>query len=154
MKNYTILLFSGDLSKIFWTELDLLQDIRKFYGELFDVYVILNSERNCQSVAFIPLTTYCPWPPIMHSSLICISSRNIHSKMYTFCLHCWTSLRKSINEVSLTLKWPRYFYSRWCPRGVPRAPSVENHFSTGILQRNLHHICMGYKNLQFCKKIK
>ena len=20
----------------------------------------------------------------------------------------------------LTLKWPRYFYSRWCPRGVPR----------------------------------
>ena len=22
----------------------------------------------------------------------------------------------------LTLKWPRYFYSRWCPRGVPWTP--------------------------------
>ena len=52
----------------------------------------------------------------------------------------------------LTLKWPRYFYSRWCPRGVLRDPSVENHFSTGILQYNLHHICMGYKNSQFGKK--
>ena len=37
MKNYTILLFFGGLSKICWTKLDLLQDIRKFYGELFDV---------------------------------------------------------------------------------------------------------------------
>ena len=51
MKNYTILLFSGDLSKICWTKLDLLQDIQKFYGELFDVHMFLNSERKCQSVA-------------------------------------------------------------------------------------------------------
>ena len=53
---------------------------------------------------------------------------------------------------TLTLKWPRYFYSRWCPRGVPRDPSVENHFSTGILQWNLHHMCMDYKKSQFWKK--
>ena len=52
----------------------------------------------------------------------------------------------------LTLKWPRYFYSHWCPRGVPRDPTVENHFPTGILQWNLHHIFLGYKNSQFCKK--
>ena len=36
--------------------------------------------------------------------------------------------------------------------GSPRDPTVENHFPTGILQWNLHHICMGYKNSQFCKK--
>ena len=42
----------------------------------------------------------------------------------------------------LTLKWPRYFYSRWCPRGVPRDPTVENHFPKGILQWNFHHICI------------
>ena len=41
-----------------WTKLDLLQDIRKFYGELFDVHVFLTSKRNCQSVAFNPLATY------------------------------------------------------------------------------------------------
>ena len=53
----------------------------------------------------------------------------------------------------LTLKWPRYFYSRWCPRGgVPRDPTVENHFPTGIVQWNLHHICINYKKSQFCKK--
>ena len=45
MKNYTILLFSGDLPKICWTKLDLLQDIRKFLGELFDVHVFMNSEK-------------------------------------------------------------------------------------------------------------
>ena len=55
----------------------------------------------------------------------------------------------------LTLKWPRYFYSRWCPRGGdPRDPTVENHFSSRILQCNLPHICMDYKKLQFCKKKK
>ena len=44
-------------------------------------------------------------------------------------------------------------YSRWCPRGgVPRDPSVENHFPTGILQWNLHHMCMDYKKSQFWKK--
>ena len=58
MKNYTILLFSGDLCKICWTKLHLLQDIRKCYGELFDVHVFLTSKRNCQSVAFNPLATY------------------------------------------------------------------------------------------------
>ena len=68
MKNYTILLFSGDLSKICWTKLDLLQDIRKFYGELFDVHVFLNPERNCQSVAFIPLATHCLILHIRHVS--------------------------------------------------------------------------------------
>ena len=40
MKNYyTILLFFGGLSKICCTKLDLLQDIQKFYGELFDMHV-------------------------------------------------------------------------------------------------------------------
>ena len=55
-------------------------------------------------------------------------------------------------NASLTLKWPRYFYSRWCPRGVPWNPPWENHFPTGILQWNLHHICTGHKKSQFCKK--
>ena len=59
----------------------------------------------------------------------------------------------SISYVILTLKWPRYFYSRWCPRGVPRDPSVENHFPTGILQWNLHHICRAIKNHNSAKKI-
>ena len=35
--------------------------------------------------------------------------------------------------------------------GVPRDPSVEKHFSTGILQWNLHRMCMDYKNSQFWK---
>ena len=37
--------------------------------------------------------------------------------------------------------------------GVPRDPTVENHFPIGILQWNLHHIYMDYKKSQFCKKI-
>ena len=36
--------------------------------------------------------------------------------------------------------------------GGPRDPTVENHFSTGILQWNLHHICMGLKNSEFREK--
>ena len=52
MKNWTILLFSGSLSKICCTKLDLLQDIRKFYGALFDVHGFLKYERRHQSVAF------------------------------------------------------------------------------------------------------
>ena len=52
MKNGTILLFSGSLSKICCTKLDLLQDIRKFYGALFDVHGFLKYERRHQSVAF------------------------------------------------------------------------------------------------------
>ena len=38
--------------------------------------------------------------------------------------------------------------------GVPRDPSVENHFPSRILQWNLHHICMDYKKSQFWKKKK
>ena len=57
MKNGTILLFSGSLSKIFCTKLDLLQDIRKFYGALFDVHGFLKYERRHQSVAFNSLAT-------------------------------------------------------------------------------------------------
>ena len=52
MKNWTILLFSGSLSKICCTKLDLLQGIRKFYGALFDVHGFLKYERRHQSVAF------------------------------------------------------------------------------------------------------
>ena len=48
-----MLLFSGSLSKICCTKLDLLQDIRKFYGELFDVHVFLKSERRHQSFWFL-----------------------------------------------------------------------------------------------------
>ena len=40
MKNYTILLFSGGSSKICWTKTDLLQNIQKFYGELFDMHLL------------------------------------------------------------------------------------------------------------------
>ena len=57
MKNGTILLFSGSLSKICCTKLDLLQDIRKFYGALFDVHGFLKYERRHQSVAFNSLAT-------------------------------------------------------------------------------------------------
>ena len=57
MKNGTILLFSGSLSKICCTKLDLLQDIRKFYGALFDVPGFLKYERRHQSVAFNSLAT-------------------------------------------------------------------------------------------------
>ena len=61
MKNYTILLFSGGLTKICCTKLELLQDIRKFYGELYDMHVLLNSERRRQTVTFNPLQrcAYC-----------------------------------------------------------------------------------------------
>ena len=57
MKNWTILLFSGSLSKICCTKLDLLQDIQKFYGALFDVHGFLKYERRHQSVAFNSLAT-------------------------------------------------------------------------------------------------
>ena len=57
MKNGTILLFSGSLSKICCTKLDLLQDIRQFYGALFDVHGFLKYERRHQSVAFNSLAT-------------------------------------------------------------------------------------------------
>ena len=57
MKNWTILLFSGSFSKICCTKLDLLQDIRKFYGALFDVHRFLKYERRHQSVAFNSLAT-------------------------------------------------------------------------------------------------
>ena len=33
-------------------------------------------------------------------------------------------------------------------------PPWENHFPTGILQWNLHHICTGHKKSQFCNKKK
>ena len=32
--------------------------------------------------------------------------------------HC-NNTRAPIWRVDLALKWPRYFYSRWCSRGVP-----------------------------------
>ena len=57
MKNWTILLFSGSLTKICCTKLDLLQDIRKFYGALFDVHGFLKYERRHQNVAFNSLAT-------------------------------------------------------------------------------------------------
>ena len=52
MKNYTILLFSVSLGKICCTKLDLLQNIRKFYGQLFDMRILQGSERRPQSVGF------------------------------------------------------------------------------------------------------
>ena len=52
-----ILLFSGSLSNICYTKLDILLDIWKLYSELFDLHVVLNSERRCQSVAFNFLST-------------------------------------------------------------------------------------------------
>ena len=39
------------------------------------------------------------------------------------------------------------------PKGGSMELPWENHFSTGILQWNLYHICTGYKKSQFCKKI-
>ena len=52
-----IMSFSGSLSKICCTKLDLLQDIRKFYGKVSDVHVFLKSERRHQSVAFNSVAT-------------------------------------------------------------------------------------------------
>ena len=46
MKIYPILMFSGGFSKLYWTKLYLLQDIRKFHVELFDVHVFQNFERH------------------------------------------------------------------------------------------------------------
>ena len=67
----------------------------------------------------------------------------------------WFLVKYSLKIIwqALTLKWPRYFYYRWCPRGGgSMEPPWENHFPTGILQWNLHHICTGHKKSQFCKK--
>ena len=58
MKNYTILLFSGSLGKICCIKHDLLQNIRKFYGELFNMRVLLGSERRRQSVGFKSWVTH------------------------------------------------------------------------------------------------
>ena len=55
---------------------------------------------------------------------------------------------------SLTLKWPRYFYSCVSARGGFHGTPRENLLPTGILQWNLHHICTGHKKSQFCKKKK
>ena len=65
-----------------------------------------------------------------------------------------SSIRTLLLLLLLTLKWQRYFYSHWCPRGGSMEPPRENHFPTGILQWNLHHICTGHKKSQFCKKKK
>ena len=59
-----------------------------------------------------------------------------------------------LSSAPLTLKWPRYFYSRWCPRGVPRDSTVENHFPSRILQWNLNHVCMDYKKITILQKKK
>ena len=37
-------------------------------------------------------------------------------------------LKHSTFHFNLTLKWPRYFYSRWCPRGVPWNPPEKTTF--------------------------
>ena len=58
MKNYTILLFSVSLGKICCTKLDLLQNIRKFYGQLFDMRILQGSERRPQSVGFNSKATH------------------------------------------------------------------------------------------------
>ena len=43
---------------------------------------------------------------------IVLCDRNSIPHVTIFCKFCWQKLPKQ-----LTLKWPRYFYSRWCPRG-------------------------------------
>ena len=52
-----ILLFFDNFSKICCTNIDLWQDIRKFYSKLFEKHVLLKSER--QNIAFNPLATLC-----------------------------------------------------------------------------------------------
>ena len=89
MKNGTILLFSGSLSKICCTKLDLLQDIRKFYGALFDVHGFLKYERRHQSVAFNSLATQ--WVITYLMMWVC-KEGNMYPTMHLFCLfsipHC------------------------------------------------------------------
>ena len=36
--------------------------------------------------------------------------------------HCFSVNNSKVYLSNLTLKWPRYFYSRWCPRGVSWNP--------------------------------
>ena len=54
----------------------------------------------------------------------------------------------------LTLKWPRYFYSRWCPRGVPWNPPKKTTFPPEFCNQ----ICTIYvrtiKNSNSAKKKK
>ena len=78
---------------------------------------------------------------------------NAHCSRSMFTICSWSSMlfkygpgayltyRIEYSSRLLTLKWPRYFYSRWCTKGGSMEPPPrENHFPTGILQWNLHHI--------------
>ena len=98
------------------------------------------------------------WTIIFDQPGMCvIESRSNYHRSYRFRLNLLTlpfrvcveshsviALLKNWPLKPLTLKWLRYFYSRWCLRGFHGTP-WENHFLTGILQWNLHHICTGHK---------
>ena len=86
----------------------------------------------------------------------CNPHRALH-RFLALILICFLSFgKKKIIKLKLllkTLKWPRYFYSRWCPRGGSMEPPPEKTtFPPGFCQWNLHHICTGHKKSQFCKK--
>ena len=59
---HTVILwwFEQNLLEQTWLTV-ILQDNLKLYGELFDVHVFLNYERNHQSVSFNPLATHSAW---------------------------------------------------------------------------------------------
>ena len=103
MKTWTILLFSGSLSKICCTKLDLLQDIRQFYGELFDVHGFLKCERRHQSIAFNSLATQWVFLPVF-----CIPDARlgfyVHKEIIKFITNFLGSVMV-LPQSSLNLHW-------------------------------------------------
>ena len=106
------------------------QKMAKVETKLAIVFPVLGT----QDLLMIPGSRFLIFPPLFPALIIFVPC---------LLLGVYGASMTSVGRITsrLTLKWPRYFYSRWCPRGVPRDPTVENHFPTGILQWNLHHIC-------------
>ena len=65
----------------------------------------------------------------------------------TYCRFTW-------DQYQLTLKWPRYFYSRWCPRGVPWNPPEKTTFPPEFCNEICTIYVRAIKKSQFCKKKK
>ena len=72
--------------------------------------------------------------------------------------HCITHLPgvhpiKFGSHRALTLKWPRYFYSRWCPRGVPWNPPEKTTFPPEFCNEICTIYVRAIKNHNSAKKI-
>ena len=126
MKYWTILLLSGGLSKICCLKHYSLQDIRKFYGEVFDVHVFPWGVRHasatfeffCQipnrfTSSFVnPSFQYLSGSHIMYWNMTIILNPSgfkvePHSKYWYFYIERWDllSLRFSENAVLFHIEW-------------------------------------------------